>query len=198
MTVKGSKTPLLYTQKARHRILIAISWDISTQKVTVMDKLRKADQQHDLDISCFVYDTQKNYIDFVGPMAQDSMDQSGAIYHSGDDQTGEGDGDDESISCELAALPEDVAHMIFVVEIRSDHVFADIAATALRVADGMTDKNLYELQIARTDGQHSAACVAVHIYKDNASPTGWGLHIIEDYPDLTEVSDWGSWLTRYL
>lgn len=198
MLAKGQKVPLLYTPKARHRVLTAISWDISKEKVKLMDKIRKTDQQYDLDISCYVYDEHGEYIDFVGAMAQDSMDQSGAIYHSGDDQTGEGDGDDEAISCELAGLPEDVAHIVFLVEIRSAHIFSDIGAISLRIADGMTDKNLYELTVAKNEGHDSAAYVAARIYRDSSSPTGWSLHIIDEYPDLAEVDDWGGWLIRYL
>ena len=129
--------PLLFTMQARHRILAAMNWGERAKKTTIIDHIVGTNQQHDLDLSCFVYDADGNYIDFVGPMAQDSMDQSGAIYHSGDDATGSGDNDDEAISCELARVPDDVAQIIFVVEIRSKHIFADIAKPEFRIADGM-------------------------------------------------------------
>ena len=192
-------TPLLFTTKARHRIIVAISWDDRVaQKEKLMEKLRGGADQHDLDISCFIYDTGGNYIDFVGPMAQDSMDQSGAIYHSGDDATGEGDGDDEFISCELAGVPADVHSLVFVTEIRSNHVFADVVAPAMRIADGMTNDNLYELAMATGAGKDTSACVMARVFRDSTSPTGWKLHAIDEYPDLSDVPDWGSYLTRYL
>ena len=198
MIAKGSKAPLLHTVKARQRIIAAISWDVRAKKTTVMDHIRGTNQQHDLDLSCFIYDRDGNYVDYVGSMAQDSMDQTGAVYHSGDDATGEGDGDDESISCELAGLPEETAHLVFVAEIRSAHVFQDIEEPAARIADGMTDKNLLTLNIAATEGKDASACIMARIYRDATSPTGWNLHLIDEYPAISDVSDWGSYLSRYL
>lgn len=190
---------LLFTVKARHRIIVAISWDDRIGgKETFKERIRGGAEQHDLDVSCFVYDRAGNYIDFVGPMAQDSMDQSGAIYHSGDDATGEGDGDDEFISCELAGVPSDVDSLVFVTEIRSGHLFGQVAAPSMRIADGMTNKNLVELDMSVAAGAEREACIMARIFKDSASPTGWKVQIIDEYPDLSDVSDWGSYLTRYL
>jgi stress response protein SCP2 len=192
-------TPLLFTTKARHRIIVAISWDDRIAgKERILEKVRGGADQHDLDISCFVFNNRGEYIDFVGPMAQDSMDQSGAIYHSGDDATGEGGGDDEFISCELAGVPADVHSLVFVTEIRSGHTFAAVDAPSMRLADGMTNKNLYELEMTAAEGKDKEACVMARIFRDSGSPTGWKLHAIGDYPALSEVTDWGSYLTRYL
>lgn len=190
--------PLLVTKKARERIIAAIRWDVRASKTTFIDKVRGTNQQHDLDIACFVYNEAKEYVDFVGAMAQDAMDQSGCIYHSGDDATGEGDGDDESISCELAGLPDDAFHLVFVTEIRSDHVFSQVDDPYVRIADGMTDTNLFELHMAVTNGGDAKACVMARVSRDYRSPTGWSLEPIDKYPDLNAVSDWGSYLTRYL
>ena len=195
----GYSENLMLTMKARQRIVVAISWDDRIGgKERFMEKMRGGAAQHDLDISCFVYDAERNYIDFVGPMAQDSMDQSGAIYHSGDDATGEGEGDDEYISCELAGFPDDVDSLFFVTEIRSGHTFEQVVSPAMRIADGMTNHNLLELKLAEREGQAAQACIMARIFRDSASPTGWKVQVIDDYPDLAAVSDWGSYLTRYL
>lgn len=194
---KGLKTPLLHTLKARQRILVAISWDSRAAKVTLADRLRGTDQQHDLDLCCFVFDKNGGYIDFVGSMAQDSMDQTGAIYHSGDDATGEGGGDDETISCELANLPL-AEQIIFVTEIRSDHTFADIANPAMRIADGMTNKNLLEAQMGVGAPEGSKACIMAKIFRTPESPTGWSVELIDQYSDLSDVSDWAKFVTKYL
>ncbi len=190
-------SPLLFTKSPRDRVLVAISWDVRAKKTTVVDVVRGTNQQHDLDLSCFVYDEHGEYIDFVGSMAQDSMDQSGAIYHSGDDATGEGDGDDESISCELAGL-DHVHSLVFVTEIRSNHTFAEIDDPYVRIADGMTNQNLFELHMAKKGGMDKSACVMAKIFRDPDSSTGWSLQIIEFYPSIEDVSDWGSYLVRYL
>jgi stress response protein SCP2 len=190
-------TPLLHTKKSRERIIVAIRWD-ERGKTTIIDTIRGTNQQHDLDVSCFVYNRQGEYIDFVGSMAQDHMDHTGCIYHSGDDAGGAGGGDDEFISCELAGLPDDTDHLIFVTEIRSDHTFKDVFDPYMRLADGMTNNNLHEMHMAKGKGLDTTACVMARIFRDRYSPTGWSLHIIDEYPKLDDVSDWGSYLTRYL
>lgn len=192
------KKPLMYTQRARHRILAALNWNEREKKTTIVDKVLHTDQQHDLDISCFVYDVNKEYVDFVGAMAQDSMDQTESIYHSGDDATGSGDTDDEMISCELIGLPDDTVHLIFVTEIRSGQTFCQVSDPRFRLADGINNQNLFELEMSAPEGRDKSACIMARVFRDSNSPTGWSLHAIADYPDLAEVSDWGSYLTRYL
>lgn len=188
--------PLQHTQKGRERVLVAISWDERSDGNTMIDKLKGTNQQHDLDLACFVFDDAGQYIDFVGSMAQDGMDSTGCIYHSGDDATGAGDGDDESISVELAGLPESTTDLFFVVEVMSDHNFTQIDDPTLRIADGATNNNMHEFHMA--GGGKGKACIAARISRDYASPTGWTLYHIGDFPDLSQVSDWGSYLTRYL
>lgn len=192
------KTPLLHTKSGRERIVVAIQWDERADKATIIDSIRGTNQQHDLDLSCFVYDSHGTYIDFIGPMAQDSMDQTGCIYHSGDDATGSGGGDDEFISVELAGLPEDTAQIVFLTEIRSNHVFSQVLDPYARVADGKTNKNLLEHHMFSVESHDKQACVMFKISRNSASPTGWELTLIDSYPRLDEVSDWGSFLTRYL
>lgn len=194
----GDSAPLLHTLKSRERIVVALRWDPREEDAGLMDRLRGTHHQHDLDIACFVYDENGDYIDFVGSEALDAMDQSGAIYHSGDDQTGEGDTDDEFISVELAGLPGDVAHMVFLVEIRTRHTFADILAPNVRIADGMTDKNLLTALIAGPATATGTAYVFARIYRDSASPTGWSVHNIGEFPDISQVEDWGGYLKKYL
>lgn len=190
--------PLLYTQTARHRILVAISWDERSDKAKALQRLTKSHTQHDLDLSCFVFDEDGEYIDFVGAMAQDAVDQTGAIYHSGDDATGEGLGDDESISVELAGLPETTKTIFFVTEIRSGHSFGEVADPRMRLADGMTDNDLSVLSMAAPENAAKQACVMAAIQRDKSSSTGWSLRLVNEYPDLKDVSDWGSYLRRYL
>lgn len=194
----GDSAPLSFTMKARHRVVVGLSWDPRVNKASFIDKLKGDNLQHDLDIICFVYDENGTYIDYVGAEAQDSMARSGKIYHSGDDMTGEGDGDDEFISLEFADMPGNVEQIIFVVEVRSNHVFEDIDSPEVRVADGMDNKNLFHSFIGQEDGKNAKACIALKFYRDIGSETGWSLQNITDYPDISGIEDWASYLTRYL
>ena len=195
---KGRTFPLLHTVAGRERILVALSWDERKDKANILQRVMKSHTQHDLDLACFVYDSKGDYIDYVGAMAQDSIDSTGAIYHSGDDATGEGLGDDESISVELGGLPGDTEHLVFVTEIRSGHVFADVLNPRARFADGMTDSNLFTLEAQEQESAQRQAWVMARLYRSESSPTGWAAHVINDFPSLDDVADWGSYLARYL
>ncbi len=194
---KGEKAPLNHTLKARQRIVAGLSWDAREDTVGLIGRI-KGDSQHDLDISCYIYNKEGEFIDFVGPDAQDSMDESEAIYHSGDDQSGTGDGDDEFISAELAGLPADTYGMVFLVEVRSEHVFSDVAAPFARIADGMDNKNLIEISITGEGANSSTAFVMAAIQRKSDSPTGWQGYNISEFPDISQIEDWGSYLAQFI
>jgi tellurium resistance protein TerZ len=195
---KGQKVTLNHTTKSRQRVLAGLSWDAREDKVGLMGKVLNTDSQHDLDISCYVYDRKGEFIDFVGAEAQDSLDQSGKIYHSGDDMSGAGEGDDESISAELAELPGNVHGIVYLVEIRSNHVFSEIASPYVRLADGMTDNNLLEINITDDDCTDKIAFVAFSIYRSIESPTGWMLYNVSEYPNIDQIEDWGAYLAQFV
>ena len=196
--LKGEKTPLNHSLKARQRIVVGLSWDAREDKVGLFGRFVKSDSQHDLDITCYVYNAQGEFIDFVGAEAQDSMDQSGAIYHSGDDMSGAGGGDDEFISAELANLPADVHAIVFLIEIRSNHSFSDIEMPATRLADGMTNANLLEIALDHEDAKDKKAFAMCAISRNAGSPTGWNLYNISEYPDIDQIEDWGRHLAQFV
>lgn len=70
----------------------------------------------------------------------------GSIRHSGDNLTGDGDGDDEVITIDLAAIPAQYTKMVFVVNIydaagRNQH-FGMIQNAYIRVYDDKTGAEL--------------------------------------------------------
>ncbi len=195
---QGDKASLNHSLKAKQRIIAGLSWDAREDKVGMIGKLLKSDSQHDLDICCYIYDNNGEFIDFVGAEAQDSMDQTGKIYHSGDDMSGEGDGDDERISIELAELPSSIHAIVFMAEIRSNHVFNEIEGVTARIVDSFTEKKLLSLTLNHPDSENKNACVLVSVYRDNVnSKTGWMLHHIAKYPDISKIQDWGEYLKQY-
>ncbi len=96
--------PLNVTKQGNHRVFVGLSWDPNQGK-SFTDRLKNVvtgkKNYHDLDLSCFLYDKNHVFIDVISGKIGQIADQSGAIYHSGDDQEGIGGGDDEQISVEL-------------------------------------------------------------------------------------------------
>ena len=199
MIEPGQTAPLLYKKEARERIIAGLSWDAREEKkVGLFGRVIKGESQHDLDIQCYIYNKNKEFLDFVGAEAQDSMDKSETIYHSGDDQNGTGDGDDEFISAELARVPKAVHGMVFMVEIQSNHFFTHVNTPITRLADGLDNRNLIEMPITGNLAGSSQAFVMCAICRSSASSTGWMAHNISEFPDVSKIEDWGSYLAQYI
>ena len=194
----GQKSSLNHKLEARQRIVAGLSWDAREEKKVGLFGRAKGDSQHDLDIQCYIYNKNKEFIDFVGAEAQDSMDQSETIYHSGDDQNGTGDGDDEFISAELARMPREIHGLVFMVEIQSNHVFTDVQTPETRLADGYDNQNLIEMPITGEQAGRSQTFVMCAIQRKSDSPTGWQAHNISDFPNISKIEDWGSYLSQYI
>lgn len=195
---KGNNSPLNHTKQGRERIIVGLSWDPREDKVNRVRHMLKTDSQHDLDITCYIYNQAGDFIDFVGAEAQDSVDQSGKIYHSGDDMTGAGDGDDEHISVELAELPDHIHGLVFLVEIRSNHTFSEIDEPLCRLADGMSNKNLLHIPLSHDEAIDKNAFIMCSIYRDESNEYGWSLQNISEYPNISNIMDWGKHLEQFV
>lgn len=195
----SEKIFLQFSTQGKGRIVTGLSWDPRADKIGFVDQVVRGDSQHDLDLSCFVYNENGEFIDYIGAQAQDSMDQSGHIYHSGDDLTGEGGGDDETISAELNALPAGIHALIFLAEIKSRHVFGDIDRPSARLFDALSGDIILETVLAEeADDKNKIACILWAVTRDSAAPTGWSLSPIRHAPDLAKITEWGPYLARYL
>ncbi|MBW1597599.1 TerD family protein [Streptomyces sp. JJ38] len=87
----------------------------------------------DLDASVIAYDANRKPLDvcYFGKLNI----LRGAIQHSGDNLTGEGAGDDESITVHLEGLPPEVTGLVFTVNSYRGHKFSDVAKAYCRLLD---------------------------------------------------------------
>lgn len=92
----------------------------------------------DLDASCILFDEAKNNVDVVYFGSLRSKD--GAISHSGDDLTGDMDGDDgldnEIITVDFSKLNSQVTHVAFVLNSYRGHDFGTIPFASIRIYEG--------------------------------------------------------------
>jgi len=195
MLQKSVSEPLQYTKKARHRITCGLSWDIKVRNRGFVEKLitlsskKQEVKTYDLDLACVMYDGNGQFVDGVSSRPDEAIDMSGAVYHSGDDDTGRGGGDDEQISVELANLPESIHHVVFVVEVQSKgHNFGNVGTAEIRVADGMNDKTQFTLVMGETpESAGKTACVPLRVYRKDGN---WMVQHIGAYYSGAEVTDW--------
>jgi tellurium resistance protein TerZ len=96
----------------------------------------------DLDASCAVYDDKKNHIDSVNFKKLISSDR--AIKHSGDDLTGDMNGDDgldnEVITLDFSQLTPAANHVAFFINSFRGQDFKDIPFASIRIYEGTPTK----------------------------------------------------------
>lgn len=96
---------------ADRTLRVGAGWDLPE---TFDDK----DSPADIDLTCVALDRSGVVLDYVywGKLAA----LSGALQHSGDNETGEGDGLDEYVMVHLDKLPADASALVFAVSCYSD------------------------------------------------------------------------------
>ncbi len=105
---KGGNVSLAKVDPSLKNVKIGLGWDT-----------RSTDgQDFDLDASAFLLtDAGKVRGDHDFIFYNNLKSADGSVTHTGDNRTGEGDGDDESLIVELDRVPQDVTKIVFVVTI---------------------------------------------------------------------------------
>lgn len=111
----------------------------------------------DLDASCVLLDSAGTEIDAV--WFSQLVSRDGSIRHSGDNLTGEGEGDDESIAIDLQAVPAAAAHLVLTVNSYRSQGFRDVGNAFCRLLDDQgTEKARFDLTAT---GPHTGLVMAV-------------------------------------
>lgn len=125
----------------------------------------------DLDASCLLLDTQKNLLDVVWFRQLQSRD--GSIKHSGDNLTGEGDGDDETIFVDLTRLPGNVAYLAFTVCSFRGQTFNEVAGAFCRLVDDSNNTEMAKFNLS-DKGAHTGVVMAIM----NRDGAGWQMKAV--------------------
>ncbi|MFF7601450.1 TerD family protein [Streptomyces mirabilis] len=95
----------------------------------------------------------------------------GSVEHTGDNLTGEGEGDDESIKVNLAAVPADVTRIVFPVSIHDaenrGQSFGQVRNAFIRVANQAGGAELARYDLSE-DASTETAMVFGELYRNGA------------------------------
>jgi tellurium resistance protein TerZ len=125
----------------------------------------------DLDASVMVFGSDRALIDQVWFRQLKSND--GAIVHTGDNRTGKGDGDDESIIVDLGKLDARASTLVFVVNSFSGENFSKVQNAYSRLVDLDTGTELARYSLSQS-GPHTAQIMATL----HRSGSGWTMTAI--------------------
>lgn len=106
---KGQKVDLTKTNPGLSKVVVGLGWD--TNKYD-------GGGEFDLDASVFLLNADgkcASEADFI--FYNQSEGAGGAVVHSGDNRTGEGQGDDESVNIDLSQVPASIEKISFVITI---------------------------------------------------------------------------------
>jgi tellurium resistance protein TerZ len=144
----------------------------------------------DLDASALVYEGTR-LVDQVWFRQLSSKD--GNIVHSGDNRTGDGDGDDETINIDLARLASSVTAIVLTVNSFSGQSFSEVENAYTRVVDLDTGKEVARFSLSDT-GPHTGLVMAV--LKRQGS--GWEMKAIGDRASGRTFHDMQGEIQRHL
>ena len=93
----------------------------------------------------------------------------GAIQHTGDNRTGEGEGDDEQIKVDLAALPGNLEKIVFAVVIfdgeKNGQTFGQVRNAYVRVVNQADNTEIARYDLSE-DSSTAAAMIFSELYKN--------------------------------
>ncbi|MBE1553029.1 TerD family protein [Sporosarcina limicola] len=182
---KGQKVDLTKSNPGLTNITVGVGWD--TNKYD-------GGQDFDLDSSIFLLNTTgkcENEKDFV--FFNNLEGGNGSVVHTGDNLTGEGDGDDEQVKINLANVPTSVDKIAFTITIhdaeqRSQN-FGQVSNSYVRIINDANGEELIRYDLGE-DFSIETAVVVGELYrhgsewKFNAIGSGYqgGLgSLVKDY-----------------
>jgi tellurium resistance protein TerZ len=151
------------------RVRMGLGWD-AIKKKGMFGKLK--DQSVDLDASALLFDAGGRLVDQV--WFQQLRSKDGSVQHTGDNRTGAGDGDDESIVVDLQSVPASITQIVFVVNSFTGENFSQIENAFCRLVDSTandTELARYELT---GSGTHNSQVMA----KVSRAGSGWSMTAI--------------------
>lgn len=160
--VKGGNVSLTKEAPGLTNVLVGLGWDVRT--TTGAD--------YDLDASAILLNTNGKVIsDSHFVFFNNLVSPDGTVEHTGDNLTGEGEGDDEIIKVNLAGMAAEVAKVVFPVSIyeadtRSQN-FGQINNAYIRVINAADDREITRFDLSE-DASTETAMVFGELYRHGA------------------------------
>ncbi|WP_195984015.1 TerD family protein [Clostridium sp. D33t1_170424_F3] len=157
---KGQKVDLTKGNAGLDKILAGLGWD--TNKYD-------GGSEFDLDVSVFLTDAQGRVAkdtDFI--FYNNTQDAAGSVIYGGDNRTGEGEGDDETVNIILSKVPADIQKISFTVTIHEaderGQNFGQVQNAYIRVVDTAKNEELLRYDLGE-DYSIETAIVVAEIYR---------------------------------
>lgn len=159
---KGGNLSLSKTDPSLNQVLIGLGWDT---RVT-----HGAD--FDLDASAFLLaanDKVRGETDFI--FYNQTRSPEGSVEHTGDNRTGEGEGDDETVKINLAKVPAEIQKIAITVTIHDAESrgqnFGQVQNAFIRVVNDQSQVELARFDL-NEDYSTETAMIFGELYRHNS------------------------------
>jgi len=159
---KGGNVSLSKEAPGLTDIVIGLGWDVRATDGT----------DFDLDGSVFLVNAAgqvRSDADFIFYNNLTSAD--GSVQHTGDNRTGEGEGDDEQIKVNLPGVPADIDKVVVGVTIdkaeERQQSFGQVSNAFIRVVNGANDSEIARYDLSE-DASVETAMVFGEVYRHDA------------------------------
>ncbi|MGI8696026.1 MAG: TerD family protein [Mycobacteriales bacterium] len=159
---KGGNVSLTKQAPGLTAVLVGLGWDARTTSGT----------DFDLDASALLANTagkvlsDQHFVFFNNLVSPD-----GSVEHTGDNLTGEGEGDDEAIKVNLAGVPGEVDRIVFAVSIYDaearNQSFGQVRNAFIRVANQADGVELTRYDLSE-DASTETAMIFGEVYRSAA------------------------------
>lgn len=160
---KGGRVSLSKEAPGLSKILVGLGWDTNSSDTGA---------EFDLDASAFLLGASgkvKNEKNFVFYNNLTSAD--GSVVHTGDNRTGEGEGDDEAIKIDLSKISPNVKEIDIVVTIHEANArrqnFGMVKNSFMRIVDERSGKEIARYDLEEDFSTETAVSFGKIYFKDN-------------------------------
>jgi tellurium resistance protein TerD len=159
---KGGNVSLTKEAPGLTDVLIGLGWDVRTTDGAAFDLDASAILLNDTDKVI----SDKHFIFFNNLTSPDST-----VEHTGDNLTGEGEGDDEAIKVNLAGMAADVQKIVFPVSIydadNRSQSFGQVRNAFIRVVNSANNAEIARYDLSE-DASTETAMVFGELYRNGA------------------------------
>lgn len=156
---KGGNLSLTKADPTLTKVLVGLGWDP-----------RATDgQEFDLDASAFLLNNTgkvRGSHDFI--FYNQLRTPEGSVVHTGDNRTGDGDGDDEAIKVDLSLVPADVDKVVFTVTIHDADArrqsFGQVSGAFIRIVNEASGAEVVRYDLVE-DASTETAMIFAELYR---------------------------------
>lgn len=159
---KGQKVDLTKSNPGLSKVVVGLGWDVN-----------KYDGGNDFDLDSSVFllgDNGKvaSEGDFV--FYNNASGGNGSVVHTGDNRTGEGEGDDEQVKIDLSNVPANIQRITFTITIHDGEArnqnFGQVSNSYVRIVSEDSGEELIRYDLGE-DFSIETAIVVGELYRHN-------------------------------